>query len=173
MAPFLLLYVRCIMNQVMTTPKLTQINTTSIDEKYDTLNDFYNTSYGVINLPEVPALSRRERGFLDLAVKMAESSDVDNRHGAVVVQGGRVLALGVNKWRNRDMRWDNEKDTFKPILTVHAEMDALSRVDNPKGSVLYIARVNERGEERMSRPCRHCMKELVKLGVKRVIYTVS
>jgi hypothetical protein len=46
-------------------------------------------------------LSRRERSFLRLAVRLAESSEVEPfKHGCVVVSSGSVLGLGINKDRN-------------------------------------------------------------------------
>lgn len=153
-------------------PVNTKINETEINEKYETSMSKVETQYGVLNLPESRGLSNRERGFLDLAIRMSETSMVDNKHGAVVVKNGSVHALGVNKWRNPDIRWNSEEE-YLPVRTVHAEIDALSRVNDANGAVLYIARVGLQGEERMSRPCRRCMVELRKRGVKRVIYTVG
>lgn len=101
---------------------------------------------------------------------MAEVSDVNHRHGAVVVKSGRPVSLGVNKWRNRDMVQTAE--SYNPNLTVHAEIDALSRVADPKGSVVYVARVDKNGGERFSRPCNNCAKALAEAGVKAIVYTV-
>lgn len=101
---------------------------------------------------------------------MAEASDVNHRHGAVVVKSGRPVALGVNKWKNRDML--QSPDGYNPNLTVHAEIDALSRVADARGAVVYIARVSKNGEEQFSRPCNNCAKALVEAGVKKIVYTV-
>jgi len=145
----------------------------TLSEKYETKVDSHATKYGVIELPRANnGLSSKEKKFLALAAKLAETSDVDNQHGAVVVKNGRVLSLGVNKWRNRGLI--QEDDNWQPVLTVHAEVDALSRVENPKGAVLYIAR-NVRGEKgsKFSRPCHRCMEAVRAAGIKRIIYTVD
>jgi len=144
---------------------------TTVNEKYDTTTGSYDTKYGVVVLPTLGGLSKKERAFLDLASKMAETSEVENRHGAVLVKNGRVLALGINKWRNKDLNCGREK--YQAVLTTHAEIDALSRVANPEGAVLYIARVGLAGEARISRPCSRCMAVIEKLGIKRIIYTVD
>lgn len=90
------------------------------------------------------------------------------KHGCVIVLGGSVQAMGVNKRTNdpfihKDLHW----------LSEHAEMAALRRCKRTKGSTLYVARVNRRGQERMSRPCPKCMKLLKDAGVKKVIYTID
>lgn len=100
---------------------------------------------------------------------MAETSDVTARHGAVCVRGGAVLSLGVNRWRNRDMI--AHTGGYNPNITVHAEMDALSRVADPRGTTIFVARVDKNGDEKFSRPCDNCAKALAAAGVKAVVYT--
>lgn len=144
---------------------------TLVHEKYDVSdNNVFNTKKGLLHLPPSSGLSKKEKAFLSLAMKVAETSDVDNRHGAVVVKNGRVLSLGINKWRNRGLYQGN---TFENVLTVHAEVDALSRVSDTEGVVVYVARVGDNGEARFSRPCQHCMAELENRGIKRVVYTLD
>lgn len=146
---------------------------THLREKFEADTDSHKTKYGTIDLPrENNGLSNSEKKFLALASKMAETSDVDNKHGAVVVKGGRVLQLGVNKWTNKGLI--QEEDNWQPVLTVHAEVDALSRVDDAQGAVLYIARA-PRGKNgsKFSRPCHRCMEAIRAAGIKRIIYTVN
>lgn len=130
----------------------------------------FHAKHGVIKLPPTDGLSNKQRSWLNLAKQLAEVSEVNHKHGAVVVKSGRPVSLGVNKWRNRDML--QSPDGYNPNLTVHAEMDALSRVTDPKGAVVYIARVGKNGDERFSRPCNNCAKALAEAGVKAVVYTV-
>lgn len=115
--------------------------------------------------------SRRDARYLDLALRVAESSDCTQRHGCVVVKGGRVMAVGHNKVRNNPafVESDNEEGRGT-IFSVHAEIDALSRVADPKGAVIYIARAGKQGPA-LSRPCDNCTTELIKAGVKAVCYT--
>lgn len=142
---------------------------TVIDEKYETSLESLKTKFGVFELSQNTGLSRKEKSFLDLAMKMAEVSEVENRHGAVLVKNGRVLSLGVNKWRNKGLQLDD----YLPVLTTHAEVDALSRVPDAAGAVLYIARAGRDGEARFSRPCKNCMAAIEAAGIKRIIYTVD
>lgn len=143
-----------------------------IEEKYDVEIEVMNTKSGVLNFPPLEnGLSRKEQSFLNMAYTLAEASEVDKRHGAVIVKNGRVMSLGINKWRNKGL--EQEHAYWLDILTVHAERDALSRVSDARGAVVYIARVGKEGERLMSRPCWRCMKALAEAGVKRVIYTVG
>lgn len=132
----------------------------------------YTPRVGEVRFPNKSELSRSQRKFLDLAMRVAESSEGVHKHGAVVVRGGSVLSVGVNKWRNRDLP-ATPPDVYNPDITVHAEIDALSRITDPRGVIVYVARVNRSGEEKYSRPCQRCEKELINLGVKRVVYTVG
>jgi hypothetical protein len=99
----------------------------------------YKPRAGVVQFPEKTALSNRQRSYLDIAVRLAESSDASFKHGAVIVRGGSVLAVGVNKWKNRDLP-PTPPDVYNPDITVHAEIDALSRVKDARGTTVYIAR---------------------------------
>lgn len=143
-----------------------------IAERYDAPSNSQSTRHGSLTLPPLgQGLSRKEKSFLDLAVRMSEGSEVDMKHGAVIVKNGRVMSLGVNKWRNQHLQQTTK--TWEPILTTHAEMDALSRVSDARGMVIYIARIDSDGNRKLSRPCWRCMDALYKAGVKRVVYTTS
>lgn len=144
-----------------------------VEEKYSLpMATARPSRHGDIHLP-ASTLSRKEEAFLSLAVKLAETSDVEFQHGAVAVKGGSVVALGVNKWRNRGGTTGDTTE-YDPNITIHAEMDALSRVADPNGVVLYIARVSAKsGRRQFSRPCIRCMAAIAEAGVKRVIYTVD
>lgn len=132
----------------------------------------YKPRRGIVEFPKNTALSNRQRSFLDVASRLAESSDGVYKHGAVVVRGGSVLSVGVNKWKNKELP-PTSPDVYNPNITVHAEIDALSRVKDARGTTIYVARVTKLGEERFSRPCPRCEKVLVAAGVKRVVYTTG
>jgi deoxycytidylate deaminase len=136
-----------------------------------TIVESFNSKRGIINVPTGSmSLSRKQKSFLNLAVRMAETSDVTHKHGAVIVRGGRVLSLGMNRWRNRDLL-DTGGD-YNPNITTHAEIDALSRISDPRGVTVYVARVGKNGDEKFSRPCDNCAKAMIAAGVKSVVYTV-
>jgi len=105
---------------------------------------------------------------LNVAKKLAETSEENMKHGCVIVLGGSVQAMGINKRTNdpffhKNLHW----------LSEHAEAAALRRSNRTEGAVAYIARVNKHGEERMSRPCPKCMEALKSAGIKKIVYTVD
>lgn len=101
-----------------------------------------------------------------MAINAAAASEMKQQHGAVVVKGGRVLSIGINKLKNNP---EHVQEYNK--CSVHAEADALSRVKNPAGCTVYVARINNSGNTMFSRPCDNCHKLMVSLGVSKVIYT--
>lgn len=118
-------------------------------------------------------LSRSKKSFLNLAMKTAQVSECVQRHGAVVVKSGSVLSVGINKWRNDASLADEMfASGHSRDISVHAEIDALSRVRNPSGAVLYVARVNRAGEPLISKPCKPCDEAIKAAGISKVIYTV-
>lgn len=124
-------------------------------------------------LKEILTHSRTNRKYLDLALKLAAASDCEQKHGTVIVKGGRVLAVGINKDRNDPtvVVSDTGPDARGTIFSVHAEIDALKRVKDARGAVVYVARQSKTGTEAFSRPCDGCVKALMDAGVKAVAYT--
>jgi len=110
----------------------------------------------------------RHESRIKQAVKVASSSDYRWKHGAVVVRGGRVIGFAPNKFRNAP-----EVDAAN--VTDHAEAaiirELLKNYPDLRNSVIYIARVSNSGQTRMSRPCANCMKLIVDAGIKEIVYT--
>jgi deoxycytidylate deaminase len=94
-------------------------------------------------------------------------------HGSVIVKSGRVMAVGVNKARNNPtyVASDTGPGFRGTIFSVHSEIDALSRVTDARGAILYVARVSKLGQPAFSRPCIECTKSLIKAGIKAIHYT--
>jgi deoxycytidylate deaminase len=117
-------------------------------------------------------LSKRDRAYLSVARYAAIRSEQKNRHGAVVVKGGRVLGIGHNKHRNHPAVIQ-EKD-IKTSCSYHAEEVAIREAgENIKGAVIYVARVNRQGQDRDSKPCPLCSDLIQQAGIKRVIFTTE
>jgi deoxycytidylate deaminase len=115
-------------------------------------------------------LSNSERSFLSVARYMASKSTSRQRHGAVLVKGGRVIGTGYNKDKNNP--YSVSPEHIKTHCSVHAEIDAIRDASwNVKGAVLYIARVNAHGQDRYSKPCTRCEVVIEETQIKKVIYT--
>ena len=110
--------------------------------------------------------------FLRLAIRRITgtkySEHIQHRHAAVIVKGGRVLAVG----RNRDKTHPDSifyNDGERILKTIHAEFDAISRVKDKsqlKGATIYIARMGRSGHPGMSCPCEMCQGLISKYGFK-------
>lgn len=108
-------------------------------------------------------------------MKAAEANDTYPkwRLAAVIVKGGSVQSMGLSKLRSNPAVCDFTEHGVRERVSVHAEIDALKRCGNPKGAVLYIARIGRSDNIAMAKPCKHCQKALVNAGIKRVVYTIN
>jgi deoxycytidylate deaminase len=117
-------------------------------------------------------LSNRENAFLSVARYLSTKSVARQRHGAIIVKGGRVIGAGFNKDKNNPDYISPEH--VKTHSSVHAEIDAIRDAGwNVRGAVLYVARVNNHGEDRYSKPCDRCQVVIEETQIKKVIYTGS
>lgn len=105
---------------------------------------------------------------LNAASRLAMESKERTKHGCIIYRGGSVVARGTNTYRNQPGIIEDIN-----ALSVHAEINALKRGSNISGAVLYVARVNNKGEPRQSRPCPDCLAAAKTAGIKRIVYTVS
>ena len=113
-------------------------------------------------------LSNTDQAWLRLAVKVAHQSQERHRHGAVIVLGGSVHAVGFNSQILDPAYYAATATKF----SVHAEEAALAKLDVAKRGILYVARINNAGETRMSKPCPACETLIRTAGIKRVVWTV-
>lgn len=115
-------------------------------------------------------LSNSQQTRLLRALKVAELSSANQRHGAVIYKGGSVLSLGVNTVPNDHL--STGEFTGRP--NTHAETQAI-RACSPDvdltNTTLYVARVNKNGIRMFSKPCKTCQEAIDLAGIKKVIYT--
>lgn len=115
-------------------------------------------------------LSKSEEAFLSVARYLSKKSAARQKHGAVVVKGGRVLGTGYNKDKNHPTQVSPEH--IKTHCSRHAEVEAMKDANwNVRGAVLYVARLNRHGIDRNSKPCRHCEAVIKAMQIKKVIHT--
>lgn len=107
---------------------------------------------------------------MSVARYFATKSEAKKKHGAIIVKGGRVLGTGYNKNTNNPNIVSPEH--IKTSCSRHAEIEAIrDSGGSVRNAVLYVARVNNRGDDRDSKPCILCQKAIQSHGIKRVIYT--
>ena len=114
-------------------------------------------------------LSKREERCLDIARELAAKSQLHHKHGAIVVKSGRVLGRGFNKSRNHPRMIEAGQHAME--CGYHAEIVAMKDAGNVEGAVIFVARINKKGEDLLSKPCSRCQEVLTKKKVKNVIYT--
>lgn len=105
----------------------------------------------------------------------ARSKDPNNRVGACIVNSeNKVLSVGYNglpRGMDDDLfDWSSSgektgiKKHIKDYYVVHAERNAIlnarGSLDDLKGSTLYVTWF----------PCTECTKEIIQVGIKRVVY---
>jgi len=123
-----------------------------------------------LKLAFIAMLSRRESSFLSVARYMATKSRSRQKHGAVIVKGGRVLGTGYNKDTNNPIIVSPEH--IRTHCSRHAEIEAIRDANwNVRGATLYVARVNLQGIDRNSKPCIRCEVVIAETQIKKVIYT--
>lgn len=116
-------------------------------------------------------LSKADKQRLDKATELAKLSDCKKRHGAVLISGGRTIAVGVNMYRNEQLPGISEFD-----FSTHAEISALRslpRGTKLKNATIYVARIYADDTPAMSAPCDRCKAELKKFGIKKIVYTID
>jgi deoxycytidylate deaminase len=101
----------------------------------------------------------------------ARKSGMNHRHGAIIVRHGEIVAEGYNY----------EVADYKTTFSVHAEMDALSKVKHLGKSFLaecdmMVVRIGPATLEhtsKLSMPCPNCRPKIEKLGIRKVYYTTN
>jgi len=120
-------------------------------------------------------LSKTKKRYFDLAKRAAmESTYGKLRHGAVIVKGGSVVSFGFNK-SNHCQFGQRFRHMGKGPATQHAEISAILGLPRSatQGADVYVVRINNDCDWRMSKPCPMCEQALRFVGVKRVFYTTG
>lgn len=108
----------------------------------------------------------RKNAF-DLAIVEAGRSEQNHKHGAVVVQGGKVVSTGHNKVTTK---------VPSHMFSRHAEMAAIrqysSKTKTLNDACVYVVRLNRCGLAD-STPCVLCQQYMRTHGIKRVFYSTG
>ena len=124
---------------------------------------------------KIRKLSKSRKRYFDLAKRAAmESTYGKLRHGAVVVKGGSIVSFGFNK-SNHCQFGKRFRHRDRGDATQHAEISAILGMprSTTQGADLYVVRINNFCQWRMSKPCHMCEEALRFVGIKRVFYTVD
>ena len=119
--------------------------------------------------------SKKTQKYIDLAERMAQQSTYPSfRHGATLIKGSTVVNASCNKngFNSFGARF-RKKSQGK--ATLHAELGAVLNVERSKteGATIFVVRVNNSGEQRLSKPCHMCESAMRHCGIKKVIYSTN
>ena len=108
---------------------------------------------------------------IKLLRKIADNSSLSNKHGACLMKNDKIFSLGFNKYIKRNII-NNHDIKF----TIHAEIDALCKLDNKivKGLDILIIRIgncSKTSKLKNSRPCNSCICKLEQKGIRKVYYS--
>lgn len=103
------------------------------------------------------------------ARKSALRSSYRFRLGAVIYRKNVILGVGVNN----HLKTHPKSSTFHN--RTHAELAAIISVPEGKlkGASIYVHRLRRDGLDGISRPCKHCMRLLMSVGIKDINYSVN
>lgn len=115
--------------------------------------------------------------YFDLAEQVSTLSSYGRvKIGSVIVRGGKIISVGVNKRKTHPLQHEyNQYRKYKLRNDfLHSEMCAILNAKcNLRGSEIYVARKDNHGNPAICRPCEACMKALKDRGVSGVYYTTS
>jgi deoxycytidylate deaminase len=111
----------------------------------------------------------KDKRYLELAKRQAlRSQHMPKRVGVVIVRGNKILALGYNKLSHPKVLSFPGIDGYN-YWSLHSEIDALSKVEDARGSTTYLWATKARSKK--AKPCILCEKYLKLRGVVRIVYT--
>lgn len=119
-------------------------------------------------------MSKKHQKFLDKAIELSKTSEMQLKHGAVLVKGSSVISVGINSRRNDPYFMEDE--VAKLHSAEHAEESCLrlaKKVGNLTGAIIYIARTNRKGEPMNSKPCQRCITAIKAVGIRKIFYTIN
>lgn len=89
-----------------------------------------------------------------------------HRLGAVLVSKGKPVSVGHNQYKSHPEA---------KYTGLHAEVQALknSGKSEIRGSTIFVYRNTKDGKLAIAKPCKDCMTELEKFGIKWVFYTTG
>lgn len=132
----------------------------------------------IIMIFEIPLqeLSEGDRNKINLAIRMANQSTYPkSRHGSVLSKNGRIISASFNRYGFHSFGRRFSAGSMKPVDTIHAEWGCILGLSKEltNCATIYVVRVNQSNELRMSKPCSVCEKMIRFVGIKRVVFSIN
>jgi deoxycytidylate deaminase len=111
--------------------------------------------------------NERQKYYLDIAAKIALSSPMLQKHGAIIVYKNKIIASGFNY--------------YFANYSIHAEVSAIKSIKGKLKShlsecELYVVRIGPskfNNPLKYSRPCCHCQNTILKNNIKKAFYSTN
>lgn len=117
--------------------------------------------------------NEKQKYYLDYAANIAMKSNMNHKHGAVIVYKKKIIATGYNYIIN----------SYYHNFSIHAEVSAiLSIKNNPHYKTilseceLYVVRIGPKclfKTLKYSKPCCNCQKTINKYDIKKAFYSTN
>lgn len=112
-------------------------------------------------------MNDKQQYFLNIAAKVANGSDMNHKHGAILVHKKNIIATGYNHYNNN--------------LSIHAEVAAISQLKGKDKKILsecelYVVRIGPGrfyDQLKYSKPCYNCQKFISKKCIKKIYYSTN
>lgn len=120
-------------------------------------------------------ISKWYEGMLAKASHLGQFSDVPRcKIGAILAYRKSILATGYNKQKSHplQLRYNQFREEYKRRGSfVHAETDCIGNLrDIPKGSTLFIGRMDMNGKPAICRPCEGCLRLIMLYNISEIVY---
>jgi deoxycytidylate deaminase len=105
--------------------------------------------------------------ILDRGIKLANNSTLTQKHSALIIRRGIIVAEGINYGGTYISRW----------YAVHAEMDAINKIKHKSRKFLsecsiLCVRVGC-NDTKMSKPCINCENGIRRSGISKIFFTID
>ena len=123
-------------------------------------------------------ISKWYEGMLAKASRLGQLSDMPkHKIGAILVYRKSIIATGYNKKKSHPLqyRYNRFREEHKRHgIFVHAEIDCIGKLRYiPKGSILFIGRMDMNGNPAMCRPCEACLRLIMLHNISEIVYNTS
>ena len=105
----------------------------------------------------------------NLTIRTAKKSKFEIfRHGAVIAQGGRIIAKGVNTYKPRTP--NSSFSTHAEIVPLKRVITSLVRQGRKNSFEIYVARVTPGNVAALSKPCKKCLAAIKESGIISIVH---
>jgi deoxycytidylate deaminase len=112
-------------------------------------------------------MNYKQKYYLDIAAQIALNSDMNHKHGAVIVYKKNIIAIGYNYYYRNS--------------SIHAEIAAICQLKGKEKEVLqhcelYVVRIAPKKFNNIlkySKPCDNCQNYINKKSIKKIYYSTN